>query len=91
MNDAVRVRVLGMVQGVGFRYNTVRQARALGLCGWVKNESDGSVLVHIQGSRADMEDMIRWLERGPSYARVDSVEETPAAFDSSLYDFQVVF
>jgi acylphosphatase len=80
-----------MVQGVGFRYNTVRRARAIGLSGWVRNETDGSVLVHIQGSQTEVEEMLRWLERGPAYARVDSLVTSPAAYDPSLFDFQVAF
>ena len=91
MNTAVRVRVRGMVQGVGFRYHTVRKARALGLTGWVRNEADGTVLTHIQGPSSALEDMIHWLDRGPSYARVDSLERIPASYDSGLFDFEVLF
>lgn len=91
MSSAARIRVRGMVQGVGFRYHTLRQARAIGLCGWVKNEPDGSVLVHLQGSQSELDDMIRWLRRGPSYARVDSVDTEPATYDASLFDFQVAY
>ncbi len=91
MSRAVRVHVRGMVQGVGFRYNTLRQARSIGVSGWVRNEADGSVLVHIQGDPAQMESLIQWLRRGPAYARVDSVDENPAVFDPSLFDFQVTY
>ena len=91
MSDALRVSVRGMVQGVGFRYHTLRRAKSLGLCGWVRNERDGSVLVHLQGDAEVVEEMVRWLNHGPSYARVDSVDTDPAAYDPSLFDFQVVY
>ena len=42
--------VNGLVQGVGFRYFTVTQARRLGVRGWVRNCRDGSVELEAQGS-----------------------------------------
>ena len=47
--DQLRVNVGGRVQGVSFRYYTRREAVTLGLTGWVRNESDGSVLVVAEG------------------------------------------
>ncbi len=45
----VRATVRGSVQGVGFRYTTVERAHELGVLGWVRNEDDGTVLVHAEG------------------------------------------
>lgn len=39
----------GRVQGVGFRYTAMLMAQSLGLTGWVKNESDGTVMMEVQG------------------------------------------
>ena len=50
------VRVRGVVQGVGFRHATVREAHALKLRGWVANLEDGTVEAMIQGRRADRPD-----------------------------------
>jgi len=45
-------RVSGLVQGVGFRYATIRQAHAIGgITGYVRNASDGSVEVVAEGDR----------------------------------------
>ena len=46
---AVQARVSGRVQGVSFRWYTQERARQLGVTGWVRNDPDGSVLVHAEG------------------------------------------
>lgn len=46
-----RYRFVGQVQGVGFRWTASRVAGALGLDGWVRNESDGSVTLVLQGTQ----------------------------------------
>ncbi|PRX38424.1 acylphosphatase [Meinhardsimonia xiamenensis] len=76
---AIDARVTGRVQGVGFRWWTCDEAEALGLAGWVRNEPDGSVRAHLEGPRRAVEAMVAALHRGPSAARVASVEVTPAS------------
>ncbi len=65
--------VTGRVQGVSFRYHTVRQAERLGLTGWVRNHEDGSVRLEAQGPEPAVEELVRWLHHGPPAARVDGV------------------
>jgi len=67
------IRVTGKVQGVFFRQSTKEKADELGLCGFVRNEDDGSVYLEAEGEKAQLEKMIDWCRRGPSRARVDSV------------------
>ena len=64
------VRVRGVVQGVGFRHATVRQAHALGIRGWVANLDDGSVEAILQGTANQVDRMLSWLRHGPPAARV---------------------
>ncbi len=71
---AVRAVVRGRVQGVGYRDATVRRARRLGAMGWVRNEDDGSVLVHAEGSEEAVEGLLAFLREGPRGAQVDEVE-----------------
>jgi len=66
-------RVEGHVQGVGFRWWTVRMAERLGLKGWVRNLPDGAVEVHLAGVPDAVDEMAGELGRGPSRARVDRV------------------
>ena len=70
---AVRAVVRGEVQGVGFREMTVREARRLGAMGWVRNEEDGSVLVHAEGPESAVEELVAFLQDGPTAARVAEV------------------
>jgi acylphosphatase len=72
-NAAFHAIVSGRVQGVGFRYSAVRQARALGIAGSVANLPDGSVDVVAEGDAADLQRMLAWLRRGPPGAYVREV------------------
>ena len=71
---ARRVRVSGRVQGVYFRASTAERAIALSLRGFAENCADGSVLILAAGAPAALDELIAWLHRGPSMARVASVE-----------------
>ena len=69
----LHVHVTGRVQGVGFRFCTVRTARRLDLVGWVRNEADGAVTAVAEGPRADLEVFLAALQQGPPGSRVDGV------------------
>lgn len=71
---AVRATVRGRVQGVGYRDATVRRARALGVLGWVRNDDDGVVRVHAEGTAEAVEELVAWLHEGPRAARVEAVD-----------------
>ena len=67
-----RVRVRGLVQGVGFRPFVYGLARRLELSGWVLNDADG-VLLEAEGP--DLAPFLRALaDEAPPLARVDSIE-----------------
>jgi acylphosphatase len=77
-DKALIVSVRGRVQGVGFRYWTVRQADALGLKGWVRNEPDGSVTALVGGANDAVTKMLDLFWTGPRSASVASVTIEPA-------------
>lgn len=72
----VGLRVSGRVQGVWYRGWTVKKARALGLSGWVRNVTDGTVEVLVNGPKASVDDMIKACHDGPPAAKVDKVAVT---------------
>lgn len=69
----VRVFISGTVQGVGYRYSTLNKARLLGVSGWVRNLPDGRVEAVFEGSKADVEAMVRWCHQGSLTAEVTDV------------------
>lgn len=73
------MRVLGRVQGVAFRYYAESEARRLGLVGWVRNEVDGSVLLHAEGPEDAVAAMVEWCRTGSPAAKVRDVAVRPAA------------
>jgi acylphosphatase len=83
VREARRIVVEGRVQGVGFRWWVVEQARGLGLDGWVRNRRDGSVEVLAIGEADAVARLGRACEAGPSAASVRSVTVEAAADDGS--------
>ncbi|MCK8497219.1 acylphosphatase [Myxococcus fulvus] len=72
----VSLRIQGKVQGVFFRESARGEATRLGLSGWVRNRSEGSVEAVAEGEPEMLEEFIRWCHRGPEQARVTGVERT---------------
>jgi acylphosphatase len=76
--SAARFRIRGKVQGVFFRAGTRTEAQRLGLRGYARNLSDGSVEVLAVGGESAIEELAMWLRHGPPRARVDGVEREHA-------------
>lgn len=86
----VMVRVKGRVQGVGFRYWTQNEALQLGLAGWVRNESDGSVRALLDSPDGAVAEMLERLRRGPGGAAVSDVELLPPGVQDVSADFRIL-
>jgi acylphosphatase len=78
VDTIVRLRVTGLVQGVGFRAFVEAQARRLGVRGWVRNRRDRSVETVVAGPPDSVGEMIVACRRGPRGAQVETVEVTEA-------------
>jgi acylphosphatase len=69
----IRARVVGNVQGVGFRASAQQNAQSLDLAGFARNEKDGSVTLEIEGPSTKVDALVEWARTGPEGARVDNV------------------
>jgi acylphosphatase len=74
MIEAAHIIVHGRVQGVWFRAGTKEQADELGLLGWVKNRPEGTVEIHAEGEKPQLEKFIAWCRKGTPAADVTSLD-----------------
>lgn len=88
---AKRFLVSGLVQGVGFRFFTVRAARARKLRGWVRNLPDGRVEVLAQGESEALEALREDLARGPIGSSVSGIDERAEATAERPEEFDLRF
>ena len=72
-DTAAHVTISGRVQGVNFRYYTVKKARELAVTGWVRNLSDGRVEATFEGDEASVREVVDWCHHGPPAAKVREV------------------
>lgn len=85
----VILKIYGDVQGVGFRYSTVRQAQLLTLTGFVRNLPDGSVEILAQGEKENLEKLIAWTKKGPYFAEVEKIEATWKQPEEKFQEFEI--
>ena len=69
-----RLRIFGVVQGVGYRWSMVQEARRLGVRGGVRNCRDGSVEAVVAGPREGLDRILDWARKGPPSAAVTRVD-----------------
>ena len=88
--ERLEATAVGRVQGVGFRYWTLRHANRLGLTGWVRNGDDeGSVEVVAEGDRVAVDELEALLRRGPPGARVERLNVRRQTASGDLDRFQI--
>ncbi|MEC7988259.1 MAG: acylphosphatase [Myxococcota bacterium] len=87
--ERIHVRVLGRVQGVYYRASTRDKATDLGLVGWVRNCSDGTVELVAEGQREDLQRLIDWCRQGPPISRVDDLHIRWDKASGSYDDFTI--
>jgi acylphosphatase len=85
----LQATVRGIVQGVNFRFYTRQQAMALRLTGRVANRPDGNVEVVAEGPRAALDQLLAFLQQGPSMARVDDVQYDFLPATREFDEFQI--
>ena len=73
----LRLVIHGCVQGVFFRDSMRNEALRLGIAGWVRNRSDGTVEAALQGELGAVDTIVRWAHHGPQLAQVRQVDIVP--------------
>lgn len=81
----IKIKVFGHVQGVFFRYTTRKVAQKLGLTGYVKNLSNGTVYIEAEGPEQKLNELLEFSKQGPKYAQVQKVEHE---FDTPTNEFK---
>lgn len=84
----LRLVIHGRVQGVYFRDSMRCEAQRLGVAGWVRNRSDGSVEAAAQGEPAAVDAIVRWAQHGPQLAQVERVEVE--SYHGNYTNFEVI-
>ncbi|KRM56394.1 acylphosphatase [Lacticaseibacillus sharpeae] len=89
--EALKIRVTGRVQGVGFRWSTKAVADQLHIRGDVANQADGSVIIHAVADHAAMTAFAQTIKQGPNkFVQVSTYEATPLASTPKYDGFAVV-
>ena len=73
-----KIYVRGYVQGVGFRWTAAREAKNIGITGFVRNMPDSSVYIEAEGTPGQLKKFVEWCKKGPVHGLVDSVETESA-------------
>lgn len=89
MKARARIIISGIVQGVFFRFNTMKKAREYGVNGWVKNRRDGKVEVLCEGNKDEIQRLLNWCRKGPEGAFVRNIEVLWEEYIGDLESFQI--
>ncbi len=87
----IHLLISGMVQGVGFRYETERKANALGIKGWVKNLANGGVETVAEGEDIAIDEFIKYCNQGPYGAVVREVKAEEEKYTGEFKNFEIKF
>lgn len=68
------IKISGKVQGVFFRVSTKEFVDKIGITGWVKNESNGTVSIQAEGNVESLEQLLLWCQKGSNGAKIENVE-----------------
>ena len=86
----VHIRITGNVQGVFFRRSAKDEADRLAICGWVRNDRDGSVEIVAVGPKEKLEKFTKWCKKGPPLARIEKVEVDWSNTEAEFNGFEII-
>lgn len=86
---AVSITVWGDVQGVSYRYYAKKEAKALEITGFARNEHDGVVKMFVQGGEERVDSFLTWAKEGSPMATVEKVEVKEVEVNEGIKEFEV--
>ncbi|MEO8799670.1 MAG: acylphosphatase [Polyangiaceae bacterium] len=89
-NKCVQLIVRGRVTGVYFRASAQREAKRLGITGWVRNRNDGSIEIMAEGDEDVIKELVSWSHHGPTAARVDGVDVRWRGYSGEFSGFAIM-
>ncbi|WP_306483216.1 acylphosphatase [Anaerococcus sp.] len=88
--ERLKINFKGRVQGVGFRFHSLRIATDLNLTGNVKNLYDGSVEVNVQGSTENIDAFVRELYK-QRFVRIESKDISKIDIKNDEKSFEILY
>lgn len=88
---AAEIKITGSVQGVGYRYFCFQKATQLHLTGWVKNNSDRTVSLVVEGDKKDIENLLTMLQEGPPESVVAEVNINWVSYSNRYDKFEITY
>ncbi len=83
-----KIIIKGNIQGVGFRFATLKKAKEIGAFGFVENQLDGSVIIVVSGKEREVRLMEKWISDNDTPGFVDSYTAIDYP-DEHLNDFKI--
>jgi acylphosphatase len=90
-DSRARIRITGVVQGVGFRHFARKLAQSYGIKGNVRNAPDGSVQITAEGRKEALMAFIDELKIGPRFASVSRIDVDWQEASGEFMDFTYAF
>ena len=86
-----QIIIQGLIQGVGYRFFAIEQARKYNIRGYVRNLPDGCVEVIAEGDKGMLNDFIKRLRIGPPSGHVTGIDVKWHEEEYGFTDFDVRF
>ena len=88
-NKRSELVIRGDVQGVSYRYFARDIAKKMGVKGWIRNESNGSITAVIEGDDERVDNFVNWCRQGSPMSDVEKVEVIEAKYSGLFKDFEI--
>ena len=89
--NRTHIFISGKVQGVFFRDSVLKLAEKLKVFGWIQNLENGIVEAVFEGDKDKVEQMIKYIRKGPLFAKVKEIDIDEQRYTGEFKDFQIKY